>query len=439
MVKLLISNITKTTYGTKNMKPHKYAQTQKTIQPWIEQHPIIQNYLQRLNANRTRVAVYLWQYCEYANKTPEELLALKNDYNNVEAEQLLDKFIIAKSELPDCTKSNIINAVKGFYRVNYKQLQAQAGKFEYTPKKNKTITPKDKLIKIFEACYSPRDKALIMLGTSTSMARETLAGIQWNHLEEDWEKQEIPCIKIPSNIIKGKGKGKYRGTQQITFLTPETKRILTEYRNWYAKTFQHNWKPDDHILLSIKDNIHEPLAKEGLSRALTIITNRAKIKYGVHQGRTRLQTIFENNGVNPNWIQTIKGRKVRGEQAPYSKPTIEQMRQKFREALPEIEFLIKTDETKIKTMENKYKAKDKKRQTEVQALTTKLNLLMDMLSKNGIMTIPIYDKTPEQGKEGTTPPDEIKLYQPKKSKTKEENIKEMLKLIPKGKTAGITN
>ncbi|MFX1538303.1 MAG: hypothetical protein ACFFDI_29285 [Promethearchaeota archaeon] len=52
-----------------------------------------------------------------------------------------------------------------------------------------------------------------------------------------------------------------------------------------------------------------------------------------------METALENVATPSNWIQKIKGRKVRGEDAPYSKPAIEQLRAKYREALPDLEFL----------------------------------------------------------------------------------------------------
>lgn len=233
----------------------------------------------------------------------------------------------------------MINAVKAFYRNNYHQLQSAAGTFEYVTEKSQNVQPKETRIKLYKACYTPRDRALIMASTCTAIARETMSLMCWSHFEEDWQKQETPCIILPANIIKGHGKGKYKGVKQVSFLTPEAKHIFIEYRNWYSKTFNHTWKENDHIFLSVRDNIHEPLTKEGVSRAIIHITDRADVQFGIHDGRTIVQTALENVKVSPQWIRKIKGRKVKGEESPYSKPAIEQLRQKYKEALPDLEFL----------------------------------------------------------------------------------------------------
>ena len=55
----------------------------------------------------------------------------------------------------------------------------------------------------------------------TAITKETLSEIKWKHLEENWEKIDLPCINLPSELLKGHGRGKYKGVRQTTFLTPE--------------------------------------------------------------------------------------------------------------------------------------------------------------------------------------------------------------------------
>lgn len=112
-----------------NTRTRKYSITEKTIQPWIDQHECVQLYLQRLNANKQRTAQYLYPTANGQTKH-EQLLELKNTFENSDAEKLLDRFTIVKTQFPDSAKFTIINAVKAFYRTNYHQLQSAAGKFE---------------------------------------------------------------------------------------------------------------------------------------------------------------------------------------------------------------------------------------------------------------------------------------------------------------------
>jgi hypothetical protein len=91
--------------------------------------------------------------------------------------------------------------------------------------------------------------------------------------------------------------------------------------------------------MNIGGAVGEPMNTNSFRSALSLIAKRAGVKFTSHDGRDIVQTAFENIGVVRNQIQKIKGRKVRGEDAPYSKPETEKLRQKYREALPELEFL----------------------------------------------------------------------------------------------------
>ena len=48
---------------------------------------------------------------------------------------------------------------------------------------------------------------------------------------------------------------------------------------------------------------------------------------------------MESIGISPNWARKIRGRKVKGEEAPYSRPLIEQLRAKYAEAVPLLGFI----------------------------------------------------------------------------------------------------
>ena len=149
-------------------------------------------------------------------------------------------------------------------------------------------------------------------------------------------KQDIPHISLPGTALKGHGKGKYRGVRQETFITPEAKTVLIEYREWFSKTFRYVWQIDDPVFLTIKGGL-EPMQEFAIT--VLHIADRAEVKFSIHDGRRIVQTALENKGCPNNWIKKIKGRKCSGEESPYSRPAIEQLREMYRRALPELEFL----------------------------------------------------------------------------------------------------
>ena len=310
---------------------------------WANGSEQTRTYLSKINGDKPRKAQYLELYCRWAGLTPEQLIGLKmnpdpNHY--VDAERLLDKFVLDDTGLPECTRWNISNAVRGFYTKNYHRLE-QSGKIEYSTVKSQHTPSKRERFELYKACYTPRDKVLVLIPNCTAIALDTLHYLHFSMFEDGWVRPEVDCphISIGSEYLKGHGKGRYKGTRQETVITPECKQVIIEYRDWYSKTFNYIWRREDHVLLDVRQHVGKPLGRNGIIAAVRDIKERANVCFGVHDGRRVVQTALENVGCPPNWIKKIKGRKVSGEESPYSKPAIEQLRAKYREALGELQFL----------------------------------------------------------------------------------------------------
>ena len=319
------------------MARRKYAETATSIMGWVAEHDSVQVWLSKLNGVKKKRALSLWYYCDWTGFEPANLLALKSSFENLDAERLLDKFVICNS-YPDSLKWKSVLAVRSFYRCNYRELQREAGKMEYCQVKPQRNPSKRKRLELYQACFNPRDRALICVSLCSAIALETLSQLRWLHFEENWQAQDVPHISIPSELLKGHNKGKYRGVRQETFVTPECKRELLRYRSYMTKRHGVLWMDDMNVFLGIKKP-YAPLRYQAVGNAVFRASQTAHVGFGVHDGRRIVETALENVGTPRNWIQKVKGRKVRGEDAPYSKPAIEQLRQKYREALPELEFM----------------------------------------------------------------------------------------------------
>jgi hypothetical protein len=267
-------------------------------------------------------------------------LALKTNPQSKEAEYLLDNFI-AKSNLPNAIKVNVAIAVKSFFKYNYTELARSCGQITLEKKKPYRKHSKEELLKIYRATQNPRDRALITFTWATSIAKESLMKIKWKHLEPDWEKQELPHINLPAEIIKGHGQGKYRGVEQHTFLTPEAKRDLIDYKNFMEQKGVI-FTPETNIFLEISRPF-KPLTAGLLSKIAADLSKRSGVQFSWHDARRYVETALEEIKINPNWARKIRGRKVRGEEAPYSRPAIEQLRKVYAEAVPLLQFTTPTD------------------------------------------------------------------------------------------------
>ena len=309
---------------------------------------------------RKKQAAYcFYRFCKWSQKTPSELLALKErDSSESPApnfvEKLLDDF--CGQDIPGFTNSQKYNtaiAVKSFFKHSYRDLAKASGVVTLEKVRPYNALTKDVLRKLWNRALNPRDRALIPFTTSTGIAKETLSMITWGHLEENWETKDLPCINIGSELLKGHGRGKYKGVRQITFLTPEAKRELINYKEWIEEKLGRKLGLDDKIW-STTCKPFKPVPYMTFGNIITVLSNNAGVKFSWHDARRWVNTALEQIGISPNWARKIRGRKVKGEEAPYSQPAIEQLRAKFREAVLFLEFTTEasaTLEDRVKDLE----------------------------------------------------------------------------------------
>jgi len=343
------------------MTKRKYEITKKeAYERWAKNYRKVVMWLGKLQTKNEN-AWHLWLFCKITGKDPDELLALKDDSKSREAEYLLDNFVANETlDLTNSVKVSVVIAVKSFFKHNYMELAKASGQITFIKQKPYRKHSKEELMKIHRACQNPRDRALITFTWSTAIAKETLSRIQWKHLEPDWEKQEIPHISLPDILIKGKGRGKYKGVEQHTFLTPEAKRDLIDYKDYMERVKGVKITPEHHIWLTVNAP-YRNLDYDGFDKVCRLLINRSGIAFGWHDARRYVETALEEIKINPNWARKIRGRKVRGEENPYSRPAIEQLRAAYKEAIPLLEF---TQPTQIMELQ--------KRQEIVEELTSKL-------------------------------------------------------------------
>jgi len=334
----------------------KYEQTKRTvIEQWASKYPKVMTWLSKLQ-KKGQAAWFLWLYCTGVNRTPDDLLALKEDPRSREAEYLLDKFVADNPlSLPNSLMVNAAIATKSFYRHNYSALASTSGAVSLIKQKPYRRHSKEELLRIYRSAQNPRDRSLVTFAFSTAIAAETLTKVQWKHLEPDWETRETPYIGLPSSIIKGHGIGKYQGVEQHTFLTPEAKRDLIEYKDWLERIKGLHITPEDYVFVELHPP-YKSMAMSTLSKVPTQLSKRSGIGFSWHDARRYVETALEEIRINPNWARKIRGRKVKGEEAPYSRPNVEQLRSKYLEAVPLLEF---TQPTQLVELQKRQEAIEK--------------------------------------------------------------------------------
>lgn len=304
------------------------------IHKWIAQYEKVSVWISKLQ-NKESNAFNLYRYCEWTHKTPNELLALK-EKKGKEAEFLLDRFVADNTlNLTKHATNNIVMSVRSFYTHNYSDLASEAGKVEVDKIRPYRLPTKQDIRKLRNAAYNPRDRSLVSFMASTAIARGTLPHLKFSHLEKDWKNKEIVHISLPSKIIKGRGRGRYKAVRQETFLTPLAKADMIQYMEWMEKTRNFEFKEDSVIFLRIKKP-YTPLTYSELGVIAARLSEKSGIPFAWHDMRRHVQTALEEARIHPNWCRKIRGRKIKGEEAPYSRPKIKQLREAFRSALPNL-------------------------------------------------------------------------------------------------------
>lgn len=314
------------------------------IEHWAKNYPEVERWLSHLQ-KKGQNALALYNFCQWAKMTPPELLALKSkDPSANEMERLLDDF--CAHEVPGFTNALTYQAsiaVRSFFRWNYKDLAKASGAVTLKKVKAYNALSKEALRKLWFAALNPRDRALVSFTCSTAIAKESLTNLLWSHLEENWETKDLPSINIAAEFLKGHGRGRYAGVRQVTFLTHEAKRDLLNYKAWMESPQKLGRKLtlSDHIWLETCKPFR-PLSYDGFGILIHALSRNAGVPFSWHDARRWVNTALEQIAISQNWAKKIRGRKLKGEENPYSQPAINQLRDKFREAVPLLEFTSET-------------------------------------------------------------------------------------------------
>jgi len=99
-----------------------------------------------------------------------------------------------------------------------------------------------------------------------------------------------------------------------------------------------------------------------LGHLIWTLSRAVVVPFSWHDARRYVNTALEEIRISPNWARVIRGRKVKGEEAPYSRPAIEQLRVKYRETVPALEFTSEAPAVS-KEVEERLKALEEFKQT----------------------------------------------------------------------------
>lgn len=193
--------------------------------------------------------IEMYRVCDELGLNPDQLLetkfkAMKEANTPLEArlcENMLEKFLYAMREegqSPLMTK----NALISFFKNNdYPLMPSFASEIEQrekAPEEYRVIERADEVVEIEKYLNYERDIAVLWFLESTGIRRGSLKYLRFGHLYEirhvgnetrfyNWFEEDkegeldrlVPLmLDIPAEYLKGKGRGRYKGTRQVTFV-----------------------------------------------------------------------------------------------------------------------------------------------------------------------------------------------------------------------------
>lgn len=298
----------------------------KEIQIWINRYSN-----EKL---RNRYLRDLKSYCEFHGKTPTELLDLKRTQTESISEKMLDRFVLEWNK-PESVKASAVSAVRSFYSANYLDLAKRAGSgVKYRrikPYRNPTQA------QLREMCLGShiRGVALINVASSGGFRAETLRILSWSHVSEieNWNGIDPIHVPVMGKELKGGGYGKYGGLEQHAFLTPHAIRVLLQYRAW-RESRGEKITPESPLFATIDWNPKRLKDTRHIRYIMEEACKGKPFRFSPHDLRRFTQTQLEQGRIPPNWIRKMLGKKVGAEEAPYSQPKIEQLREAYEGAIP---------------------------------------------------------------------------------------------------------
>jgi len=151
---------------------------------------------------------------------------------------------------------------------------------------------------------------------------------------------DLPHIGLEDFEMKGKGKGRYAGVEQHTFLTPEARRLLMDYLKYRQRQGEVLTPESPLFVNKMKRNgDYSAITEQTVFRAFYNASKHSGVHFTAHDMRRFGQTQLEEAGLQPNWIRKIVGHKIGGEESPYSRPNLEKLREGYRKALPRLVFI----------------------------------------------------------------------------------------------------
>jgi site-specific recombinase XerD len=295
---------------------------------------------------RLKYLDYFNRFCEYLNKTPDELLAqrqrdLKADDVKQQrvVETALKSFLahLKQTGNSPATQQVAYAAIRSFFEMHYLPLRMRRGDYPTGESLGSRAATKQVIRRILEDGKKMKDpqkvKALIMFLKDTGLRVSDVHNLTYGQVAEGLERNEQ---FIPISLVTQKYK-----TVAKTFIGPEAVEALKEYleerRSGTRRITPETLTVDSPLFRTNENGVVKSISRSGLSSMLAFHCQRVgEVKLSAHSFRKYFQTQLEAAGVSPNWIDQMIGHRLINSRDSYSLPSDEQLREAYEKAYPQL-------------------------------------------------------------------------------------------------------
>ena len=284
---------------------------------------------------------YLIRFCWWYGKNPDQIIAQRiedmksSDLNRrLRFETLVMEFYLGyekQNKLVAARESAV--ALKSFFKFNSAQINIKSPKKVHEVQRERLTIEEVK--KMLEFC-DVREKALILVLLQSGMRPQTVTWLSYGHVRIDLESGTLPVrIRLTAFEVKGKyapytallGKDACKALKRyLDYRRRGTKKIAPEAIRDSSPLFRQISKLKPITYEEIRNLIKKVRKAAGIEKRVT-----------PYAFRRTFQTIMERHlPAHPNWVDHLMGHiKFSGAQGDaYSRPTIEELTEAYKEAEP---------------------------------------------------------------------------------------------------------
>jgi len=324
-----------------------FTERYETVRLWMEHlRPPTKEYFARM----------FKRFCDWAKKNPDELIRERreqsqstNDEERFKQEHLVERYLTELESMTEFKKSKHMkkpaggranyspsyvklnaSAIRSFYHYNRADLHL-IKRLESYNVKDVDAASKDQ-IRAMHDIADAKERALLLFQYHSGLRNGTMAKLTLGDIKSMDPKRAPVTIQIAPE------KAKRRPPHYRSFLSKEAIEALNVYLETrrrgevFRGAKPEKLTPSSPVFRETLAGEIKPMTSVAISKVIARLAKRAGFSnVTAHSLRRSFQTTLESAGVPPNWIKLMMGHKLPGVEGAYSKPSVEQMGEAYKE------------------------------------------------------------------------------------------------------------